>query len=83
MSRLTFTDTFGCARMYDSLQHISADFTYVLYTYMPWTIPDMTDWTFLGPSHVSSRTALNDLYHSNLTLSEFSQLLSVDSPVES
>ncbi len=32
---------------------------------------------------VSLRIALNELYRSNLTFSEFSQLLSVDSPVES
>ena len=29
------------------------------------------------------RTASNELYHSQLTFSEFAQLLSVDSPVES
>lgn len=36
--------------------------------------------TFGGPTSVCSTSALNDLYHSTLALSEFSQLLSVDSP---
>ena len=64
----TLLDVQGCTIVFNTFRQI---FTYVLYTYMPWTIPDMTDWTFLEPSHVSSRTALNDLYHSNLTFRVF------------
>ncbi len=60
--RLTFTDTFGCARMYDSFQHESPEF-YVCIVHIHaihGSIPDMTDLDLLGPSHVSCRTALND-----------------------
>ncbi len=37
----------------------------------------------LRPRSVFSRTALTDLYHSNLMFSDFPQLLSVDSSDES
>ena len=66
--------------IYNSFNMSRQDYTYVLYTCMHAMNCNLD---LLGPTSVSSTTALNDLYHSNLAFSEVSQLLSVDSPAES
>lgn len=49
-----------------------------------WHVAWQDWWSCLSlsrPKSMSCRTASNELYHSKLTISEFAQLLSVDSPV--